>query len=683
MILKSLKAITLLLSGIMLLSLPLMSQNNGNIEGVIRDKAKNQPLSGANVQILGTEFGAAADEDGYYIIRNIPSGSYEIEVTFVGFDVSKQTISIRAGKTIQGNFTLNARPLSMNQILVSAVRDRAESPVSSNTITEEEINESRHANAYDAFRGTPGVHVMQGHSTGFGLASRAAGRILIRGLGRSSGGDLTVRGIQILVDGVPDFSQTHGHPFPDVHALDNIERIEVVKGPSSVRHGNAMSGAIIMTTKKPTEGLGYMLKSSGGSFGTTENIGRLGYGGQQGFIQASGNLRHTDGHRDGPDKLTAYNGSVKAGFQLSPNFSIDANGMIGHFDWENPGPGGQAGGETDWRIGDVNLNYDFNRNQASVKLWGVDGDVLFANGLDEPVTSYGAKAKVDLRYAKGSEVTLGFDWMNYDIARNEVSQGQVNEIAPYAIASHRFSEKFRGEAGVRFTDNEQFGTVLSPEVGILIRPVAETALRARAAHGFRTPNAFETTFSGNANPDLEAANMWQYEVGINQAFGPRITIDVTGFIQAGDNMIRSEPDPNAPSGSRLANTGKFNHRGIETAISVVANDNLAFNASTTNLDLEDDTALAPHHVYTIGLAFTPGELTFAADGRMITDLYNQDGKMDKLNDFFVLDLQTSYRINNLVRLLIAAENVLDRQYEIVKGFPMPGFGIYGGFSLQR
>lgn len=661
----------------------LWAQNYGKIEGIITSKASGEPLVGANIQILNTELGAATDEDGYFSINNVPPGEYQVEVSFVGYKGTMRPVTVAAGKTVRLDFVLTSQPLKLSEVMVSAIRERADSPVSSNIVTPEEIEASRHASAYDLFRNTPGVYVMSAKSIGFGLASRPAGRILIRGLGRRAGGDLTIRGIQILVDGIPDFSQTHGHPFPDVHAVDNIERIEVIKGPSSVRHGNAMAGAIIMTTKTPDLGTGYLLKSSGGSFGTTENVARLGYGSAEGYAQVSGNFRHTNGHRAEPDKLTAYNGSVKLGYELAPNVKVDANGLIGHFEWENPGPGGERGGETDWMMGNVDFDYGFSRHNASLKVWGVDGKVTFASGLEEPVTSFGTKAKVNVRYANKSELTLGFDWMNYDIARNDVSQGAFNEVAPYVFVHHVFSPKVLGEAGVRFTHNEQFGEDVSPEFGLLYRPTIRTGLRARVAHGFRTPNAFETTFGSNANPDLDAAEMWQYEVGFNQIIADRVTVDIVGFLQEGDNMIRSEPDPTAPGGSRLANTGQFSHRGIETALSVHATNDLAFNITTTNLDLEDDTALAPHNIYSFGLAFTPGKWTVNVDGRWITGLYNRDHKQDKLDDFVVMDAQVSYRINPAVRLFVAADNLFDEEYELVKNFPMPGLGVYGGFSLSR
>lgn len=666
------------------LTLSLRAQEVGTIKGTVFDKISNKPLAGANVLLTGTNYGAATDNKGFFIIKNVLAGTYTIQVSFIGYGIKKQNIHLEAGATLHINFELKPHPLRLDEVKVTAIRERAETPMSINVVTEEEIEENRHVGAYDVFKQTPGIHVMQGHTIGYGLALRPAGRILIRGLGRRAGGDIRIRGIQVLIDGIPDFSQSHGHPFPDVHALDNIERIEIIKGPASVRYGNAMAGAIVMTTKTPDPGLNYYLKTSGGSWATTENMGRLSYGSKRGYIQVSGNIRHTNGHRsDAPDEFTAFNGSFKAGYDINQYFHVSLNGLAGQFEWDNPGPGGLPGGKTDWAIGDLNLNYKSKNNSASLKVWGVDGTTKFRNGLKEPITQFGIKSKTKFQYSQNSTVTFGFDWMNYDIARNDVSQGKLNEVAPYLIIEHKFSKKIYAEAGLRFTHNEQFGEDISPEFGFLYHPISQTTLRSRIAHGFRTPNAFETTFGGSANPNLDAASLWQYEIGINQVVVNRIIFDITGFIQNGDNMIRSVPDDNSPTGNRFANSGEFTHKGIEAALSIKANRNLAITATTTNLNLEDDTALAPHNIYTFSLVYTPKRLTFTLDGRLVTELYNRDNKQDKLDNYFVLDLQGSYRISRLIRGFLAIENLLDEDYEIVKGFPRPGRAVFLGFAFNR
>lgn|GEM_PF-3572205 len=666
-------------------AIPGMTQSTGKITGKIVAEKDGNALSSCNIVIPNTSYGTSTEADGSFTFE-APVGEQVVEVSFLGFETTSQSVLVKAGEETQLNLSLVERSMSLAEVMVTETQKRADQTATISVVTQEEIEASRHAGAYDVLGGVPGVHIMQGHAIGYGLANPVAGRMLIRGLGRTGGGDLRIRGIQILIDGMPDYSQSHGHPFPDVHALDNVERIEIIKGPASVQYGNAMSGAIVLKTKIPDPGFSYYLKGSTGSFTTSQTLGRLGYRGEKGYIQAGGTYRHTGGFRKEPDALTAYNGSLKFGYALSPKLDIDFNGLIGHHEWENPGPGGLPGGKNNWRVGDVNLRYKTKNATASVKVWGMHGKVVFGNGVEEPVDQFGAKTKTSLHYGKGSTksgiVTIGMDWLNYEIARDENSSGKNNEVGPYVMIKHNISKKILAESGLRFTYNEQFGTDLSPEFGLLFKPVKKTSIHARVAHGFRTPNAFETSFGGKANPNLDAADLWQTELGINQSIGERFTLEVTGFLQDGSNMIRVEADPTRPSGQIFSNSGEFSHKGIEVGATLGVSDYLALNLTTTNLDLGDNTALVPHGVHTFGLAFTPGPFSFRLDGRYITGLYNKDKKQEKLDNYFVTDLSGSYKIHKQVDVFVAVENLFDENYQIVKGFDMPGIGIFAGLRIN-
>lgn len=58
---------------------------SSGIEGQVKDATTGEPLLGANIVLLGTSLGAAADNNGKYTIRNVPSGSYTIRVTYIGY----------------------------------------------------------------------------------------------------------------------------------------------------------------------------------------------------------------------------------------------------------------------------------------------------------------------------------------------------------------------------------------------------------------------------------------------------------------------------------------------------------------------------------------------------------------------------------------------------------------------
>ena len=69
----------------LLLLLPALALASGKIRGKIVDKDTRDALVGANVSLVGTTYGAAADVNGEYIILNVPAGVYTVKATFVGY----------------------------------------------------------------------------------------------------------------------------------------------------------------------------------------------------------------------------------------------------------------------------------------------------------------------------------------------------------------------------------------------------------------------------------------------------------------------------------------------------------------------------------------------------------------------------------------------------------------------
>ena len=111
--------------GIMLL-LPalLFAGTKGKITGVVVDKATGEPLPGVNVIVEGTFLGASTDIDGVYFIVNVPPGTYNLEVSYVGYQpVKLQDVRIQADLTTRSDFELQQVAIELGEeILVIAQR---------------------------------------------------------------------------------------------------------------------------------------------------------------------------------------------------------------------------------------------------------------------------------------------------------------------------------------------------------------------------------------------------------------------------------------------------------------------------------------------------------------------------------------------------------------------------------
>jgi hypothetical protein len=92
------------------------ADTKGKLTGRIVD-AKNQPVLGANVQVVGTTLGAAADADGYFLILNVPVGSYTARVSAVGYQTNLvKEVRLSAGQTTTLNVTIAESVISMGEV---------------------------------------------------------------------------------------------------------------------------------------------------------------------------------------------------------------------------------------------------------------------------------------------------------------------------------------------------------------------------------------------------------------------------------------------------------------------------------------------------------------------------------------------------------------------------------------
>ena len=109
----------------------------------------------------------------------------------------------------------------------------------------------------------PGMFVTERGLAGYGVSGGGAGAVSIRGVG---GGNKVL----FLIDGQPQWAGVFGHSLPDTYVTNDIQRVEVVSGPSSLLYGSgAMGGSVNLITRRATqEGFTGSVRAMGGSYGT-------------------------------------------------------------------------------------------------------------------------------------------------------------------------------------------------------------------------------------------------------------------------------------------------------------------------------------------------------------------------------------------------------------------------------
>jgi iron complex outermembrane receptor protein len=249
------------------------SQENSTIKGRITD-ADQKPLSGVNVLIAQLNTGTQSNAQGDFSIENLSVGNYTLTISYLGFKTQTKQVSVQNdGVLTLGNIVLYEGNEILNEVVINGERQNkfsrkktayvAKLPLKDientqvySTVTNELLESQVVTNFEDALNNAVGIEKLW---TSTGRGGDGAGYYSLRGFSVQPQ----------LVNGLPGL--TNG----TINSA-NIERIEVIKGPSATLFGNAVSsygGLINVVTKKPYAGTGGELSYTAGSYGFNQVTG--------------------------------------------------------------------------------------------------------------------------------------------------------------------------------------------------------------------------------------------------------------------------------------------------------------------------------------------------------------------------------------------------------------------------
>jgi hypothetical protein len=234
-----------------------ISENTGGVEGIVKDTS-GERLIGANIIIKELQIGSQTDTKGFYSIRNVKSGDYILEATFMGYRKFSKRVHIKMGSLLEINIMMVPTTFQIGGIEVYGTSELLPNDVSTKTtITSGEIEHFQASSIKDVLDLVPGVQ--KSDNPGLGKTSQ----ISIRG---DESNQLSAFGTLIVIDGAPisnnanlQFYHATGAAMGssnmgagiDLRTIpaDNIESIEVITGLPSVRYGDFTEGIINVQTK--------------------------------------------------------------------------------------------------------------------------------------------------------------------------------------------------------------------------------------------------------------------------------------------------------------------------------------------------------------------------------------------------------------------------------------------------
>jgi iron complex outermembrane receptor protein len=237
---------------------PAFAQTAATIAGSVKSKDNNEALVGATVTVLGTGRGAACDINGKFKITNVPSGAQKVRVVYVGYKEQIREITLAAGETATLDVLLEATSIIGDMIVVSASRKAekvTQAPSTISIIDAKGIENLASFNPAELLGRLKGVDYVRSGVAGIGIN--------VRGFNSA----FNPKNLQMNDARISTLVAT-GLPFGSLSTTvkDDIERVEVVLGPTAALYGpNAHNGLVNTLSKDPRTSQGTTVAIGGGN----------------------------------------------------------------------------------------------------------------------------------------------------------------------------------------------------------------------------------------------------------------------------------------------------------------------------------------------------------------------------------------------------------------------------------
>ncbi len=217
----------------------------GCIYGKVTGGPSSSPLAGAHVILEQQNKISFTDLSGSFKFADVSIGKIVVRVSFIGFKTKTKTITIKNGQSFRVDFNLETDALDAPEVEILSVkpeRTPQEVPVRMDIISAQTIANTPGQNIVSVLDFISGVNL----SSTMGIFSNNT-VVTLRGLSGNDQGRTLV-----LLDDVPMNKADAGSVNWNLINRDNVERIEVLKGPGPAKYGSsAMGGVINIQTKKP------------------------------------------------------------------------------------------------------------------------------------------------------------------------------------------------------------------------------------------------------------------------------------------------------------------------------------------------------------------------------------------------------------------------------------------------
>lgn len=557
------------------------AQATGEVRGTVTRQDDRTALSGVTVQLKGTGLQTVSARQGMYRLTNVPAGRQTLVARWIGFRATEIEVDVVAGSMVTLDFTLEAVPVPLSDIIVTtasrAPERVVEAPAAINLVDPTIARDlSATGQAPKALASLPGVDVTQSGVNDFNVNSRGFNSSLNRRILVLQDG----RDMAIPFLGSQEWSALS---LP----LEDLGRMEMIRGPGSALYGaNAYSGVLNITTPMAREVVGTKLSIAGGELSTlrgdfrTANVlgdGRFGYRLNVGYYRSDTWTRSRTNlgdlaseYAEAVDTAETPVNTPTPGFELRP-----LNGQTKAGPFGTPGPvtgdrddlqnlygsarldyyqsngsvmtleGGDARVENEvlvTGIGRVQVGRSirpwaraaWSADRFHLMLWyggreGLEASHSLASGapIEDKSTSLHAEAQTNWGFLNdrahivvgGSARTTSINTQGtlMDLADDDRSDSYYSA---FTQVEYNVGPRVRVIGAARFDDGDLYKGQFSPKGAVVFSPNERHSVRFTVNRAFQTPSVLEFNLRV---PAAAPANLYPLEQGLRASpLGPAL-----------------------------------------------------------------------------------------------------------------------------------------------------------------
>jgi len=470
------------------------------IKGKIYDAETNSVLIGANVFIDGTNYGCMSNENGEFQLNLeiFATKPINIIVSHIGYHNSEYSFNyIENEKPIE--IYLKPSLLNLDQIVVTGTRTERflkDTPVTTRVISKEQIQNSGASDIKQALSEINGIVI---HENQFGTGVNT---VEIQGFSSQH--------VQILVDGIKMIGRVNGELDISAVPINQVERIEIVKGAASALYGSeAMGGVINIITDKMNKNFSVGSDITTGSYGRLDGSININVPISNWKPNLNLSYRKYDGYdlndlspsEDG----TAYqkyhgqfniNGNLtdKTDLTIKTLFFIENHNVQSSQIFEDQIENNHFAGRIEFGVKEIvnslNLKTGFEYSSYNHKY---NQKVISSGFLKEGDITDEQLLRGDLLFdfSRGSNlINGGYSFEYEEIESDRVIGKTQNSIIHYVFLQNEFTVNDWSTilGGVRLDAHSVYGSQFSPKVSMMIKPSSTSRFRLSYAEGFRSPS---------------------------------------------------------------------------------------------------------------------------------------------------------------------------------------------------